>query len=259
MISSIKRALQPFGFKRFAWARRLNTVITARPRTIKRNGLILKLDRYDGGGVSSHDHPGLELLLTNMKSDDRVLDVGPHIGYYALRMAQKAQWVYCLEASRETFAILVENILRNRANVTPMNIAADRKTGTAHWTQSEALALSSLIEENTDKNFAATNTTIPTISLDDFPFPFTVLKLDAEGADMRILEGGKKALKRIRMLLVECWPWALKRAGYQGRDLVSLLKKHFDTVIDSRTGRHPDLSMYPGEKDYTDLFAIKKR
>ena len=69
-----------------------------------------------------------------LAADAVVLDVGAHIGTFALMAARKAPRgrVFAVEASRETFALLAENVAMNGLeNVSTSHLALSDRVGTA--------------------------------------------------------------------------------------------------------------------------------
>lgn len=66
-------------------------------------------------------------------SKDIVIDIGAHIGLFALFASQfcKDGMIYCFEPVKENYELLISNLrLNNIKNVKPHNIAISNKTGT---------------------------------------------------------------------------------------------------------------------------------
>ena len=94
----------------------------------KRMNLLLPsgMDIYLLGGKSHDSEIRLaRFILDNVKQGDTFLDIGAHFGYFSLLassiVGEKGS-VYCVEASKATFAVLSQNVGKEK-NITPFNIA----------------------------------------------------------------------------------------------------------------------------------------
>jgi len=142
------------------------------------------------------------------------LDVGAHVGHYALRLARKAERVYAVEANPETAATLRRNAAVNDiTNVTVVNVAA--------WDELTTLYLS---DPNGQTAGGSTRTveaidmdgSVPTVqamALDDNDvirdgvarLGLHLVKLDVEGADLHALRGMVDLLRGNKpTLFIEC-------------------------------------------------------
>ena len=75
----------------------------------------------------------------DVKENDVVVDVGGHYGFFDLYcLDKKVSHVYTLEPSKKTFNVLCKN-LRNRENVTKINMALSDKCGEKEFIQLSAL------------------------------------------------------------------------------------------------------------------------
>lgn len=151
-----------------------------------------------------------EHLLDN----DVFYDIGANIGAYSLVAAAvrpKAS-VFAFEPSFANFAQLSRNVLLNGANeiITPVHIALSDHTGIV------SLHLSSVSPGAADHGVAddfagGLSIKVPAVSMDDlasqlgFPPP-TIVKLDVDGVEFAILQGGERCLGAVRTILVEMNP-----------------------------------------------------
>lgn len=137
------------------------------------------------------------------------LDVGAHVGLWALNLADKASMVFAVEANPNTYAVLNENIEANRdrlkARILTQNIAA--------WDRYEPLML---VDEN-DKTTGGSTRCIEApgdlaapaqgMPLDDVLLSgvkVDLVKIDVEGAEARVLKGMRRRLVEDRpVLLIE--------------------------------------------------------
>lgn len=147
-----------------------------------------------------------ELPDYRMGPEDVVIDVGAHIGAFALSAARRAPHghVHAVEACLESFNLLRINVALNGIhNVTPYRVALSDRRGectlsydTDGWGHSVVT------------NFADRGETVPTISLEDFMKENGVerchlMKLNCEGGEFPILMGTPASvLKRFGYLTI---------------------------------------------------------
>jgi FkbM family methyltransferase len=132
-----------------------------------------------------------------------LLDVGAHVGRWALRLAGKASRVIAVEANPATAAVLRAHIeLNDVTNVDVIEAAA--------WDSQARLALADPPGRVTSGSVRVTESadgTIPAVPLDDLLAvvpQIDLIKLDVEGADLHALRGMAGTLARLRpVLLIE--------------------------------------------------------
>lgn len=171
----------------------------------------------EGTAWSSDDHLGpgdheasLEPLIREMLGEGTFLDVGAHVGHYAIRLAAQARAVIAVEPNPEIAWVLRKNISLNglEDKVTVLEVAAWDSEADL-WLADEARYLF--------KNRAATTRTVSVsddsrppvrgVSLDSLLGGVTgvsLVKVDVEGADLHALRGLAGTLRRERpSLLIE--------------------------------------------------------
>lgn len=133
------------------------------------------------------------------------LDVGAHVGHYALRAAGKASKVIAIEPNADTFARLQHNLAINGiTNCHCINVAA--------WDSTARLSLRKVHEqyERDGSNYAVADHQggVWGARLDDAlstyparPDRLDVVKIDTEGADIRAISGMTGLLARHRPVL----------------------------------------------------------
>lgn len=163
-----------------------------------------------------YEQPGLL-----MNSETTVLDIGGHIGSFALWAGNQACRVIVFEPDQENFAILERNIKANGfENVTPVNKAVSGKTGEITLFRHKNNSA-----RHSTMTHSADALKIASISLDDIFKHHKIevchfLKLDCEGAEFAILsETSQKTLEKIKRLSMEY------HTGYDLADLLEKLKK----------------------------------
>jgi FkbM family methyltransferase len=170
------------------------------------------------------------------------IDIGAHIGLFSVTMARAVSddgQVICLEPSERTRAVLTRTLELN-------GVAAwttVRREAVADTSGRAALHESAIAGSNANSLVAApadsTDTTVPTVTLDELcaetSAAVSCVKIDAEGAELMILRGGRRTLERHRpALAIEVHPAMLPGAG----DLAALWETLDDHGYDVATDGH---------------------
>lgn len=157
------------------------------------------------------------------------LDVGANFGYYSIRLASMMHMighVYAFEPSRATFSRLCRNIALNRFGpvVTPMPVALSERKGFASLNEFDGNSGATRISGQNKGE------TIELDTLDCFCEAnqitrVDIMKVDVEGSEVRVIEGGNATLSRYRpVMMVEFNSSALEEAGTSGIRLDGLLR-----------------------------------
>lgn len=165
-----------------------------------------------------------------------VVDIGAHIGAFAVRAARLAQGgqVYAYEASPKNFALLTENRkINNLGNVYIENSAVSNQRGMMpFYTPSDNCILGSLLQ-----NTSSFIETVPTKTLSDIIAEHAItqidfLKVDVEGAEFDILFANpEETLSKTRQIAMEFHEFKGDKRSYH--DLVNLLSTHgFKVVVE---------------------------
>lgn len=148
------------------------------------------------------------------------VDVGAHVGHWAVRLAGQARKVIAVEPDPATCAVLRENVaLNGLGNVTVIEAAA--------WDSGEMLRL----EDPLSRERSGTNRTLPDDAgtvrgqrLDDLlagEEDIRLVKIDTEGADLHVLRGLRETLARCQpAMIVERHDFL---GYYKAADLFALL------------------------------------
>ena len=146
------------------------------------------------------------------------LDIGANIGVIILALSSLSRdgHVYSIEASRYNYHFLAKNIKLNDAkNVTCMNLAIYDTNGTLDISYVDEFAGGSFATTTEFVHPTAIHETVRCVKLDDwvksnFLARLDFVKLDVEGAEIKVLEGGKDALMEFKpRLIVEFNPHTL--------------------------------------------------
>lgn len=159
-----------------------------------------------------------------------IVDVGANVGLLSLEIARLAKGeIFCFEPNPFTFSKLVELVgLNDRKNDFKFICAAvGEKSGFTDFYVSERDYLGVMSSQvNTDPN--AKLIKVPVVSLDDYFYDKSLkldfLKIDVEGAELFVLKGAERILKKdTPMLLIEIHGPFLHRFGYTVSDLFEYL------------------------------------
>jgi FkbM family methyltransferase len=162
-----------------------------------------------------------------------VYDIGANLGYLALASAQMVGAggrVFAFEADPRNVEALRRTVRDNRvSNVSIEAKAVAESSGTLEFATFPYLLVGRIADEATPRD--AQIRSVESVSLDDFvahgnPAP-SLLKIDVEGAEARVLAGAENLLHEARpLLIVEVRPDSraaveslTSKCGYRGRPL----------------------------------------
>ncbi len=176
-------------------------------------------------GVFGRDEYRLNEAATT--SLDIVIDVGAHIGSFAVRVAPRARRVLCYEPMPENYELLTQN-LSPFPQAEPRRLAVAGRRGTAEIFIGKTLARNSLFhrqERHTRGSITVQTTTLADIFAEHGIDHCDLLKLDCEGAEYEILYGSPRdLLTRIRRICMEYHSVAANNGSWNGEALVSYLR-----------------------------------
>lgn len=173
---------------------------------------VLWLDADDPAvsAVIRHEH-GWEAHVSNVLTDrlrpgSTFVDVGANVGYHTFLAASivgPSGSVIAVEANSENCRLLQLSRTENEAeNVLVLPFALDREPG-VRYLSSHVGTNGGLIPDPREHLLDGRGTPVFATTLDEIAPPrIDVLKIDVEGAEFRVLEGGRKSLERDRPLIV---------------------------------------------------------
>ncbi|HEX4008899.1 MAG TPA: FkbM family methyltransferase [Solirubrobacteraceae bacterium] len=203
-----------------------------------------------------------------------ILEVGANIGTTTLMLARHAD-VIAFEPVPGNLEILRCNVVANQIDdrVTVRGVAVSDVAGFVTMELSGANSGDHRVRL-TDRNGSleeADRDTIrvPTIRLDDDigDQPVALVWIDAQGHEAQILAGASRLLASGTPIVIEYWPYGLRRADGLER-LEALVAENFTTVIDTSRAPGDDghilepgalstlRDRYPQPSDYTDLLLV---
>ncbi|MFC2058405.1 FkbM family methyltransferase [Chloroflexota bacterium] len=180
-----------------------------------------------------------ELFVKRLKWGMTVVDIGAHVGYYTLIAADivgENGKVFAFEPDPHNYSLLVKNIeVNGYQNVIPLQKAVSNKSGTANlFSFPGASGWHSIYETPGWDN----SIEIETVTLDEFfqdrDGRIDVVKMDAEGAELIIMQGMGKVIARNTELAIfaEFNPFLLKEAGYLPEEYLREFTKHGFRLFD---------------------------
>jgi FkbM family methyltransferase len=175
--------------------------------------------------VVRHDALQVKLFSTRLREGDTVIDIGAHYGVYSILMAAKvgrSGRVVAFEPDPYARQMLARNIALNPLVKPPVveACACSDSVGEATLFSRGGNAQSSLARSGVEFSPAHQSESIrvPLVTLDDYlaerglPEPAWV-KIDAEGAEIRILKGARKVLAGGANVICELHPYAWPELG----------------------------------------------
>ena len=158
-----------------------------------------------------------------------VVDAGANIGIYSeflSRCVGPNGVVHSFEPSPDNFTRL-RCATRKLANVCPCQAAVGERSGETMLYVSDNLNVDhrAYVTEGNPRRALE----VGMVALDDYFKPgerVDLLKLDVQGYELHALQGAKRILNENReiKLLLEFWPYGLKQAGANWRELIEMLE-----------------------------------
>jgi FkbM family methyltransferase len=184
--------------------------------------------------LAQGDYEKFELALISRlaRGAEVVFDIGANIGWYSLHVAQQEPQarIYAFEPVPTTHERLLANLARNVAGnrVTPVKDGLTDTPGAFDMfvpatSGSPAASLNELHPGEGSRRVSCRFTTLDQFVEDNGVDRLDFLKCDVEGAELRVLKGGMKALERFRpavvIELLRKWSAAF---GYHPNDVLDL-------------------------------------
>ena len=142
----------------------------------------------------------LQAAFRYVRAWDVAIDVGSHVGFWCLEMAQRFGKVYAFEPSPANHACLVKN-LESFDNVKIHQLAVGAEPG---WC---AIQNDKQRPGNSGSNYIRPGSgKIEIVALDKLDLPgCDLLKVDVEGFELRALEGARELIRECKpVLIMEC-------------------------------------------------------
>lgn len=147
-----------------------------------------------------------------VNKNSNIIDIGAHMGWYSIKLANKVKHVYSFECSPRTFNYLCANIALNNQdyNITKYNCALGEKESLVKYyirdyTNGGGNGVCELPYDST-KNTPTID--VPMKTLDSFNLEnINFIKIDVEGYEKQVLQGAIKTIKsnNYPKILFESW------------------------------------------------------
>ena len=122
------------------------------------------------------------------------IDIGAHIGTYSVNLSERFDEVICFEPNPEIFECLALNI-KSYDNVNALNYLLSNKTQKYNFAQEPGNSgKSRIVSEKAPNTIKIKSHTLDDV-LSDYSGKIDLIKIDAEGSELRIVEGAKKTLQ----------------------------------------------------------------
>jgi FkbM family methyltransferase len=158
---------------------------------------------------ANQNHEPLVQKVFQPKPSEVVIDVGAHIGLYTLRAAREVGAngrVIAVEPDPQSFLILKDNIALNHLdNVIAINAALSDSSGQKPFYAATDPSLSGF-QLQPEARIRSVKT-VRTMTLDELLLSLSInqvdwMKIDVEGAELKVLEGGRRFLENVKNLKI---------------------------------------------------------
>lgn len=185
---------------------------------------------------SLYEAEGLKIMMDEIKGDGVLADVGANIGYFSCLVAKHAKQskVFAFELGDANIRILNENkALNDLSNMEIVHCAVSDSSGIVyHQDSAVGNAVLKIIEDNKGKD--PDIVPVKSISLDEFFGPLNIVpslvKIDVEGAEMKVLKGMEVLIEKSPKILIEIHPSDLIKFNSSEQEVHHFLKSKGYTV-----------------------------
>ncbi len=151
-------------------------------------------------------------------------DIGANIGTVIVPIAANAQ-VHCVgfEPDPGNYELLSANVaIQGGSNIEVKRVAIADAAGEMRFTKST-------YNSGDHRLSSSGEIAVQLIALDDLPRPTGtfVAKIDTQGAEPLIFQGGAQTLAGADLIISEFWPWGMARMGQEPTPILDFAKKHF--------------------------------
>jgi FkbM family methyltransferase len=167
-----------------------------------------------------------------LNSEQNLIDIGAHIGFYTINLAPKCNKVFAFECSPKSFNYLCANIALNELDykIIKYNTALSNEEGnTKYYIRDPNDGGGNGISKfNYDETNNTPSIVVPIKKLDSFNLTnINFIKIDVEGHEKEVLEGGKNTIieNNYPKILFESWDEKSENIGYPA---IQLRKELFE-------------------------------
>lgn len=161
---------------------------------------------------SSEEVKLTKFFVKNLKEKDIFYDLGANYGFYTFLALEFCKEVHSFEPNPAVYSVLKEN-LKNESKVFLNKVAVSNQNGiTKMFLDKKGSGSSTILFEQFLKKreiFNEKHIEVKTITLDEYiktRLPPTIIKMDVEGAESLVIEGGRNLfLKYNPIIAMEIW------------------------------------------------------
>jgi FkbM family methyltransferase len=181
---------------------------------------------------ADYEKENYEFLQQFVKPGMEIIDIGGHIGLFSTCCSQLNKSngrIISFEPTPGTFALLKETLRLNKcSNVTPVQAAVSAAEGQATFYVSHTAGCNSnsLVKNREEKDLSAYDVKLVTIDsiVATHNLRPSLIKIDAEGAELDVLKGGVKTFKELKpVLILGLHPAFIKQKGDSLQEIWDLL------------------------------------
>ncbi|HQJ75572.1 MAG TPA: FkbM family methyltransferase [Bacteroidota bacterium] len=169
------------------------------------------------GANIEHEKEIYNYILTLINDKTEFIDIGAHVGYYSIRLADKVRKVFAFEPNPKNFDGLLINVILNNVkniNILPMALSDSERDVFVVDKGSSSLISDFQTEESITK--------IKTVTLDsifsDKNKENGIIKIDTEGEELKILDGATQWLEETNNI------WVIEYHGMSRDKIVEKMK-----------------------------------
>lgn len=191
-----------------------------------------KGDKVVGERVALRKYESFESYLIGKISTGAgvAVDVGANIGYYTLMLSQRFKKVLAFEPEPDNFYLLKKNLLVNKINNAQIfQKAVSDKAGSLKLGLSKDNFGDHQIRSSEE---GRRQITIKATSLDKaVKDRVSLLKIDTQGWEPKVIAGAKKIIDRDRpVIFMEFWPTGYRRAKLNYKQMMTYLDKQYGGI-----------------------------
>ncbi len=205
-------------------------------RTVNGHETFLIDPRYRGLFPETYEPTVCDYLRANVKPGDICLDIGAHVGIYALCLAR---WsgangrVFAFEPNPETRTVIESNIRRNpegeRITVVPKGVSDE--SGNARFFAAGIEGFSRLGEPNRERTEQHQSFSVPITTIDEFCGKHRIrpdwILIDIEGYEVAALRGARRTILSCgSRVVVEMHPFLWESARTSQTEFMRLLAEY---------------------------------
>ena len=155
---------------------------------------------------------------------DISLDLGAHIGLFAIEMARLSDQVIAVEPTEDTFHYLGQTVRLNRiSNITLLNKCVTDIDGWVDFYETKSIA--SCLNSNAPL-LGVTSTKKESFTIDSLGLPINFMKIDIEGGELKALKGARKTLEFTKAISLEIHPKQLRSNSGSTEAIHQLLSEY---------------------------------